>query len=97
MILLASLDAYVFELAGQGGLANRKYRRVFPVVLDRMRIVEGPVRQLQPLGLDRVEQPPSEVRPHSVPRPASSLEGPPPASTPAMCPTPNGDHGGSGS
>jgi hypothetical protein len=31
MILLASLDAYVFELAGQGGLANRKHRRVFPV------------------------------------------------------------------
>jgi hypothetical protein len=28
MILLASLDAYVFELAGQGGLANRKHRRV---------------------------------------------------------------------
>ena len=41
MILLASLDAYVFALAGQGGLANRKHRRVFPVVLDRMRVADG--------------------------------------------------------
>jgi hypothetical protein len=57
MILLASLDAYVFELAGQGGLANRKHRRVFPVVLDRMRIADGLARQLQTLGLDRQERP----------------------------------------
>jgi hypothetical protein len=57
MILLASLDAYVFELAGQGGLANRKHRRVFPVVLDRMRVADGLARQLQTLGLDRQERP----------------------------------------
>jgi hypothetical protein len=61
MILLASLDAYVFELAGQGGLANRKHRRVFPVVLDRMRVADGLARQLQALGLDRIERPPVDL------------------------------------
>jgi hypothetical protein len=61
MILLASLDAYVFELAGQGGLANRKHRRVFPVVLDRMRVADGLARQLQTLGLDRQERPPVDL------------------------------------
>ena len=61
MILLASLDAYVFELAGQGGLANRKHRRVFPVVLDRMRVSDPLVKQLAALGLDRVERPPVDL------------------------------------
>jgi hypothetical protein len=61
MILLASLDAYVFELAGQGGLTNRKHRRVFPVVLDRMRVADSLVKQLATLGLDRVERPPLDL------------------------------------
>lgn len=52
MILLASLDRYVFELAERGGLVNRRSRRVFPVVESRMRVADGLVRQLQALGLE---------------------------------------------
>jgi hypothetical protein len=40
MILLASLDAYVFELAGQGGRTGST-GACSSVMLDRMRIVEG--------------------------------------------------------
>lgn len=52
MILLASLDRYVFELAERGGLVNRRSRRVFPVVESRMRVADGLARQLQTLGLE---------------------------------------------
>ncbi len=52
MILLASLDRYVFELAERGGLVNRRSRRVFPVVESRMRVADGLARQLQALGLE---------------------------------------------
>ncbi len=52
MILLASLDCYVFELAERGGLVNRRSRRVFPVVESRMRVADGLARQLQALGLE---------------------------------------------
>jgi hypothetical protein len=73
MILLASLDAYVFELAGQGGLANRKHRRVFPVVLDRMRVADGLGRQLQTLGLDRVARPPVDLGAYLAQRRSSAF------------------------
>jgi hypothetical protein len=76
MILLASLDAYVFELAGQGGLTNRKHRRVFPVVLDRMRVADGLARQLQALGLDRVERPPVDLAQYLAQRPAPQAPDP---------------------
>lgn len=72
MILLASLDAYVLERAGQGGLANRKHRRVFPVVLDRMRVTDGLGRQLQALGLDRIERPPVDLGTYLSQRRASA-------------------------
>ena len=52
MILLASLDRYVFALAEEGGLVNRRSRRVFPVVESRMRVADGLARQLQALGLE---------------------------------------------
>ncbi len=58
VILLASLDRYVFELAGQGGLVNRRSRRVFPVVESRMRVADGLARQLQALGLEAKPLPP---------------------------------------
>jgi hypothetical protein len=53
MILLASLDRYVFELAERGGLVNKRSRRIFPVVESRMRIADGLTRQLQALVLER--------------------------------------------
>jgi len=77
MILLASLDAYVFELAGQGGLANRKHRRVFPVVLDRMRVADGLARQLQTLGLDRQERPPVDLSTYLAQRRSSGVRAEP--------------------
>lgn len=52
-ILLDSLDRYVFLLAEQDGLVNRRNRRVFAVVADRMRVADGLTRQLQALGLER--------------------------------------------
>jgi hypothetical protein len=52
MILLASLDRYVFALAAADGLVNRRSRRVFPVVESRMRVADGLTRQLQALGLE---------------------------------------------
>ena len=52
-ILLDSLDRYVFLLAEQNGLVNRRNRRVFAIVADRMRVADGLTRQLQALGLER--------------------------------------------
>lgn len=52
-ILLDSLDRYVFLLAEQDGLVNRRNRRVFAIVADRMRVADGLTRQLQALGLER--------------------------------------------
>jgi hypothetical protein len=50
MIILSSIDAYLFELAGADGLASCKHRRLFPVVEQRMRIADGLARQLQTLA-----------------------------------------------
>lgn len=45
----------MFELAGSDVLASRKHRRLFPVVEQRMRIADSLARQLQALGLERVQ------------------------------------------
>jgi hypothetical protein len=37
-IVLDSLDRYLFELAGTGGLVNRRNRRAYSIVTDRMRV-----------------------------------------------------------
>lgn len=52
-ILLDSLDRYVFLLAQQDGLVNRRNRRAYAVVAERMRVADGLTRQLQALGLER--------------------------------------------
>ena len=57
VIILHSLDAFLFGMATEQGLASRKYRRAFPIVADRMRVADSLARQLQALGLERVPQP----------------------------------------
>ncbi len=52
-IILDSIDRYLFELAESGGLVNRRNRKAFAVVQDRMRVADGLARQLQALGMDR--------------------------------------------
>ncbi len=52
-IVLDSLDRYVFELAVNGGLVNRRNRRAFAIVADRMRVADSLARQLAALGMER--------------------------------------------
>lgn len=52
-ILLDSIDRYLFELAAADRLVNRRSRRVFAIVADRMRVADSLARQLQTLGLER--------------------------------------------
>ena len=52
-IVLSSLDHYLFELAGSGGLVNRRKRVAFGVVEQRARLADSLTRQLEALGLDR--------------------------------------------
>jgi hypothetical protein len=61
-VILDSLDAFVFELAGSGrGLVNRRSRYAFRIVNDRMRVADSLVKQLATLGLDRQERPPVDL------------------------------------
>ena len=60
-IVLDSLDRYLFELASLDGLANRRNRRAYSIVADRMRVADSLTRQLATLGLDRVERPPVDL------------------------------------
>jgi hypothetical protein len=53
VILLASLDRYVFQLAEAGRLVNRKARKAFPVLQSRMQLADSLARQLQALGVQR--------------------------------------------
>lgn len=57
MIILTSLDRYVFQLASTDGLVNRRSRRVFAIVEQRQRVADSLARQLQALGLERRERP----------------------------------------
>jgi hypothetical protein len=45
-IVLDSLDRYLFELASLDGLANRRNRRAYSIVADRMRVADSLTRQL---------------------------------------------------
>jgi hypothetical protein len=56
-IVLDSLDRYLFELASLDGLANRRNRRAYSIVADRMRVADSLTRQLAAVGLDRQERP----------------------------------------
>jgi hypothetical protein len=60
-IVLDSLDRYLFELAGLGGLVNRRNRRAYSIVADRQRVADSLTRQLAVLGIDRVERPPVDL------------------------------------
>lgn len=55
-IILDSIDRYLFGLAARDGLVNRRDRRAFGIVADRMRIADSLARQLQALGLERRRQ-----------------------------------------
>lgn len=57
LILLSSLDRYVFELAARDGLVNRRSRRAFPIIEQRMRVADSLARQIQIIGLDPVKLP----------------------------------------
>jgi hypothetical protein len=61
-ILLDSLDRYLFALAAEDGLVNRRNRRAFAIVSDRMRVADGLARQLQALGLERKEAPAPDLK-----------------------------------
>ena len=60
-IVLDSLHRYLFELAGLGGLVNRRNRRAYSIVADRQRVADSLTRQLAAVGLDRVERPPVDL------------------------------------
>jgi hypothetical protein len=61
-IVLSSLDAFLFQLASSGqGLVNRRGRFAYRIVNDRMRVADSLTRQLQTLGLDRIERPPVDL------------------------------------
>jgi hypothetical protein len=57
VILLTSLDRYVFMLAAQDGLVNKRSRRAFPVLDARMRLADSLTKQLGALGLERRMKP----------------------------------------
>ncbi len=52
-IVLDSLDRYLFALATMDGLVNRRNRRAFAIVADRMRVADSLARQLAALGMER--------------------------------------------
>jgi hypothetical protein len=61
-IILSSLDNFLYQLANTGqGLVNRRARFAYRIVNDRMRVADSFTRQLQTLGLDRVERPPIDL------------------------------------
>jgi hypothetical protein len=60
-IVLDSLDRYLFELAGIGGLVNRRNRRAYSIIADRMRVADSLTRQLAAVGLTREERPPIDL------------------------------------
>ncbi len=61
VILLASLDHYVFSLAEQGGLVNKRSRRAFPVLDARLRLADSLTKQLGALGLERRAKPAADL------------------------------------
>jgi hypothetical protein len=83
-IVLDSLDRYLFELAGIGGLVNRRNRRAYSIVADRQRVADSLTRQLATLGLDRVDRPPVDLTAYLASRPSA------PAPSEAPEPVPEG-------
>jgi hypothetical protein len=61
LIVLQSIDAYLFRLAAQDGLVNKRSRRAFAVVADRMRVADSLARQLTTLGLERKAKPAQDL------------------------------------
>jgi hypothetical protein len=60
-LLLSSVDAYLFELAGTSGVVNRRTRSAFAIVEQRARLADSFVRQLQALGLEKRSTPPMDL------------------------------------
>jgi hypothetical protein len=61
LIVLQSIDAYLFGLAAQDGLVNKRSRRAFAIVTDRMRVADSLARQLTALGLERKVKPSQDL------------------------------------
>jgi hypothetical protein len=61
LIVLQSIDAYLFKLAAEDGLVNKRSRRTFPIVTDRMRVADSLARQLTTLGLERKAKPAQDL------------------------------------
>jgi hypothetical protein len=57
VILLASVDRYVFGLAERDGLVNKRSRRAFPILDARLRLADSLTKQLGALGLERRPKP----------------------------------------
>ena len=60
-IIAQSLDACLFRMAADDGLVSRKHRRAFPLVEQRMRVIDSLGRQLESLGLDRAKSTPTDL------------------------------------
>jgi hypothetical protein len=56
-IILTSVDRYLFALAAQDGLVNKRSRRVFAIVADRQRVADSLKGQLLAIGLERRAKP----------------------------------------
>jgi hypothetical protein len=61
LVLLHSVDRYLFQLAARDGLVNRRSRRAFQILSDRQRLADGLTKQCQAIGLDRVKRPPLDL------------------------------------
>jgi len=61
LIMLSTIDRYIFDLAATEGLTSRKHRKAWPVVETRARLAESFARQLQMIGLDRVTAPAQDL------------------------------------
>jgi hypothetical protein len=85
-IVLSSLDAFLFALAGSGrGLVNRRGRYAYRIVNDRMRVADSLVKQLSTLGLDKVERPPVDLTAYLASRPSAPAP-PAPSEAPESAP-----------
>jgi len=54
-VVLHTIDAYLFGLGG--GMVNKRSKKLFGVVIERMRVAGTLTRQLQAIGLEKKRPP----------------------------------------
>ena len=59
-VVLHTIDAYLFGLGG--GMVNKRSKKLFSVVMERMRVAETLTRQLQAIGLEKKKAPPVSLQ-----------------------------------